>query len=165
MEGAAILFAALLVVFDNLGHTDESGNKTGWMEGATILFAVLVVVFVNLGQTDESGSKIDWMEGAAILFAVLVVVFDNLGHIDESGSKTGWMEGAAILFAVLVVVFVTAFNDWTKEKQFRGLQSKIENEHKFSTIRDGQSVLVPVNDLVVGDICHVKYGKIRHHIS
>jgi hypothetical protein len=33
-----------------------------------------------------------------------------------------WIEGLAILLAVLVVVFVTAFNDWSKEKQFKGLQ-------------------------------------------
>lgn len=42
----------------------------------------------------------------------------------------GQIEGAAIMIAVVVVVLVTALNDWTKEKQFRGLQSKIETEHK-----------------------------------
>ncbi|CAF5007623.1 unnamed protein product, partial [Rotaria sp. Silwood1] len=46
-----------------------------------------------------------------------------------------WIEGVAILVAVLVVVFVTAFNDWRKERQFRGLQK-----------------------LVVGDLCLIKYG-------
>ena len=79
---------------------------------------------------------------------------------DTSEGHTGWIEGAAILFAVVVVVFVTAFNDWRKEKQFRGLQTKIENEHRFMTLRGGQVRLVPVGDLVVGDICHVKYGQL-----
>lgn len=64
----------------------------------------------------------------------------------------------AILLAVVVVVFVTAFNDWRKEKQFRGLQNKIETEHKFSVIRGGQVNQLPVGDIVVGDICQVKYG-------
>lgn len=73
-------------------------------------------------------------------------------------SEVGWIEGVAILFAVVVVVFVTAINDWQKERQFRGLQDKIENEHKFSTIRDGQVVQIPVGEIVVGDICLVKYG-------
>lgn len=41
-------------------------------------------------------------------------------HQDESESKSNWIEGAAILLAVLVVVLVTAINDWSKEKQFRG---------------------------------------------
>lgn len=73
-------------------------------------------------------------------------------------SEVGWIEGVAILFAVVVVVFVTAINDWQKERQFRGLQDKIENEHKFSTIRDGQVIQIPVGEIVVGDICLVKYG-------
>ena len=77
---------------------------------------------------------------------------------DES-EEAGWIEGVAILVAVFVVVFVTAFNDWRKEKQFRGLQSKIEHEHKFATIRGGEVVQIPVSDLIVGDICQVKYGE------
>jgi len=59
---------------------------------------------------------------------------------------------------VVVVVLVTAFNDWRKERQFRGLQNKIEHEHKFATIRGGEVLQVPVSDLLVGDICQVKYG-------
>ncbi|CCD65358.1 Calcium-transporting ATPase [Caenorhabditis elegans] len=77
---------------------------------------------------------------------------------DSSESEAGWIEGVAILVAVLVVVLVTALNDWTKEKQFRGLQSKIETEHKFSVIRGGEPLDIVVNELVVGDIARVKYG-------
>jgi len=77
---------------------------------------------------------------------------------DETESEAGWIEGVAILVAVFVVVFVTAFNDWRKEKQFRGLQSKIEHEHKFATIRNGEVQQIPVSELVVGDICQTKYG-------
>lgn len=79
------------------------------------------------------------------------------GH-DEGESEAGWIEGAAILVSVIIVVFVTAFNDYTKEKQFRGLQSRIEHEHKFSVIRGGEVIQILVQDLVVGDICQVKYG-------
>ncbi|CAI5448419.1 unnamed protein product [Caenorhabditis angaria] len=77
---------------------------------------------------------------------------------DSSEQEAGWIEGVAILVAVLVVVMVTALNDWTKEKQFRGLQSKIETEHKFSVIRNGEEVNIVVNELVVGDLARVKYG-------
>ena len=83
------------------------------------------------------------------------------GPVDETESEAGWIEGVAILVAVIVVVFVTAFNDWRKEKQFRGLQSKIEHEHKFATIRGGEVLQIPVGDLLVGDICQVKYGEYR----
>lgn len=81
------------------------------------------------------------------------------GELDESEAKAGWIEGVAILVAVIVVVFVTAFNDWQKEKQFRGLQNKIEHEHRFATIRAGELQQIPVAELVVGDICQVKYGR------
>lgn len=81
---------------------------------------------------------------------------------DEKEGHAAWIEGLAILVAVVIVVLVTAFNDWRKEKQFRGLQSKIESEHKFAVIRSGHVEQIPVGDLVVGDVCQVKYGKMLH---
>lgn len=48
----------------------------------------------------------------------------TVGH-DEGESEAGWIEGAAILVSVIIVVLVTAFNDYTKEKQFRGILSRI----------------------------------------
>lgn len=50
---------------------------------------------------------------------------------------------------------MTAFNDYSKERQFRGLQSRIEGEHKFSVIRQGEVKQISVSDIVVGDICQV----------
>lgn len=84
------------------------------------------------------------------------------GAEDEGEAEAGWIEGAAILLSVICVVLVTAFNDWSKEKQFRGLQSRIEQEQKFTVIRNGQLLQVPVAALVVGDIAQVKYGKCTH---
>lgn len=80
------------------------------------------------------------------------------GVEDENESEAGWIEGAAILLSVICVVLVTAFNDWSKEKQFRGLQSRIEQEQKFTVVRGGQVIQIPVAEIVVGDIAQVKYG-------
>ncbi|CAH8585705.1 unnamed protein product [Schistosoma rodhaini] len=77
---------------------------------------------------------------------------------DETEGEVSWIEGVAILCAVVVVVLVTATNDWQKERQFRGLQDKIESDHKMSVLRDGDITEVLVGDIVVGDICLVKYG-------
>ncbi|CAL4064879.1 unnamed protein product [Meganyctiphanes norvegica] len=82
---------------------------------------------------------------------------DGIAH-DEGEEEAGWIEGAAILISVAVVVIVTAFNDYTKERQFRGLQNRIEGEHKFSVIRNGEVQQINVGEIVVGDICQVKYG-------
>ncbi|XP_054451282.1 plasma membrane calcium-transporting ATPase 2 isoform X3 [Pteronotus mesoamericanus] len=80
------------------------------------------------------------------------------GAEDEGEAEAGWIEGAAILLSVICVVLVTAFNDWSKEKQFRGLQSRIEQEQKFTVVRAAQVVQIPVAEIVVGDIAQIKYG-------
>ncbi|XP_030650164.1 plasma membrane calcium-transporting ATPase 4 isoform X3 [Chanos chanos] len=80
------------------------------------------------------------------------------GVEDEGEAEAGWIEGAAILLSVICVVLVTAFNDWSKEKQFRGLQSRIEQEQRFTVVRGGQVVQIPVAEIVVGDVTQVKYG-------
>uniref|UniRef100_A0AAQ4NPY8 Calcium-transporting ATPase n=1 Tax=Gasterosteus aculeatus aculeatus TaxID=481459 RepID=A0AAQ4NPY8_GASAC len=80
------------------------------------------------------------------------------GVEDENESEAGWIEGAAILLSVICVVLVTAFNDWSKEKQFRGLQSRIEQEQKFTVVRGGQVIQIPVAEIVVGDVAQIKYG-------
>ncbi|XP_058844485.1 plasma membrane calcium-transporting ATPase 2 isoform X9 [Acipenser ruthenus] len=80
------------------------------------------------------------------------------GVEDEGESEAGWIEGAAILLSVACVVIVTAFNDWSKEKQFRGLQSRIEQEQKFTVVRAGTVIQIPVADIVTGDIAQIKYG-------
>jgi hypothetical protein len=50
--------------------------------------------------------------------------YDSIGGgIHEDESEAGWIEGAAILVSVIIVVLVTAFNDYTKERQFRGFHS------------------------------------------
>ncbi|XP_008289494.1 plasma membrane calcium-transporting ATPase 1-like [Stegastes partitus] len=85
------------------------------------------------------------------------------GVEDEGEAQAGWIEGAAILFSVIIVVLVTAFNDWSKEKQFRGLQSRIEQEQKFTVIRKGQVIQIPVAEIVVGDIAQIKYGTKSTH--
>ncbi|XP_050357008.1 plasma membrane calcium-transporting ATPase 2 isoform X4 [Nymphalis io] len=82
----------------------------------------------------------------------------DIAHLDEEEGHYQWIEGLAILISVIVVVIVTAFNDYTKERQFRGLQSRIEGEHKFAVIRSGEVNQVPISDIVVGDICQIKYG-------
>lgn len=57
-------------------------------------------------------------------------------------------------------MLVTAFNDWSKEKQFKNLQSKLGSEHKISVLRDQLIKEVNVKDLLVGDIVLLNYGNI-----
>uniref|UniRef100_A0A8C9JFV4 P-type Ca(2+) transporter n=1 Tax=Panthera tigris altaica TaxID=74533 RepID=A0A8C9JFV4_PANTA len=75
----------------------------------------------------------------------------SAGAEDEGEAEAGWIEGAAILLSVTCVVLVTAFNDWSKERQFRGLQSRIEQEQRFSVIRDGQLLQAARVALLAGE--------------
>ncbi|KAJ4937454.1 hypothetical protein JOQ06_002089 [Pogonophryne albipinna] len=65
------------------------------------------------------------------------------GVVEDSEAEAGWIE---------------AFNDWSKEKQFRGLQSRIDQEQKFTVVRAGHVIQILVSEIVVGDIVQVKYG-------
>jgi hypothetical protein len=52
------------------------------------------------------------------------------GEVHED--PLAWIEGVAILVCVAIVVLVTALNDYTKERQFRGFSfnySSVEDNH------------------------------------
>ena len=42
--------------------------------------------------------------------------------------------------------------------QHRGLQSRIDSDQKMSTIRDGSIQELPVQEILVGDVCQIFYG-------
>lgn len=88
------------------------------------------------------------------VYSNYLLFFSGVGPEEDEG-KHGWIEGLAILISVIVVVLVTAFNDYTKERQFQGLQSRIEGENKVSVIRQGELKQIPTGDIVVGEICQV----------
>ena len=79
---------------------------------------------------------------------------------EEADNNVDWIEGIGILIAVLIVVLVTAVNDWTKEKQFRDLQAKLQLEHKLNVVRDSAIHFMPAKELLVGDILLLTYGNI-----
>ena len=101
--------------------------------------------------------------------AAIVSLGISFYRFDDDEAKTSqindemsleWIEGTAILLTVFIVMFVTGLNNYTKERQFRALQNRIEDEHVIAVIRNGNSRLLPVSQLVVGDICQIKYGDI-----
>ncbi len=77
---------------------------------------------------------------------------------EYSEQNLEWIEGVAILFAVGIVVFVTAFNDWRKEKQFRGLQNRIESDNVCSVVRN--SALIQIHVKVISILFRTIFAKI-----
>lgn len=83
----------------------------------------------------------------------------NMPHDEDEDH--GWIDSLAIFVTVCAVCFVTAINDYSKEQQFRGLQSKLETDHRFPVIRKGEAIEVQNAEIVVGDICQVQQRKHR----
>ncbi len=67
------------------------------------------------------------------------------------------MEAVVILFSVVGVVLVTAWKDYSHEKQLEEARSK--SEQRCAVVRGGELRRVAVGDIVVGDICHVTAGR------
>ncbi|KAF9294441.1 hypothetical protein BGZ88_003889 [Linnemannia elongata] len=73
--------------------------------------------------------------------------------------KISWVEGVAILAAVVIVVLVGSINDYQKEAQFRKLNAKKE-DREVKVLRNGETVLLSVFDILVGDILHLEPGDV-----
>ena len=84
--------------------------------------------------------------------------FCSMCLAEEGAGSYEWIEGLAIAIGVLVIVLVSAINDYGKEQQFRILQNRVKDDHKIPVIRNGVVVPVPVQSLLVGDICLLRYG-------
>ncbi|XP_065058957.1 plasma membrane calcium-transporting ATPase 1-like [Rhopilema esculentum] len=100
------------------------------------------------------------LEDTILRILIVASVFSLILGMVFEGVAKGWVEGFAIFIAVMIVSLVTAVNDYEKEKQFRSLQGKIESEHKIAVIRNGKQDLIVSKDLVVGDLCQLKYGDV-----
>ncbi|RLL95662.1 hypothetical protein CFD26_104621 [Aspergillus turcosus] len=94
-----------------------------------------------------------------ILLTIAAVVSLSLGVYEAvSGqSQVDWIEGVAVCVAILIVVTATAGNDWQKERQFARL-NRLKVDRQVRVIRSGRSMMVHINDLVVGDVVHIGPG-------
>lgn len=142
------------------GIVEDDFSKRRDKYGANVISKQRPKTFCELvGEALQDLTLIVLIVAAIISLALsLYITYGQGATFDESEGQAGWIEGVAILVAVVVVVLVVALNDYQKEKQFRGLQSKIESEHTFFVIRKGDTKQIPVQEILVGDICQVKYG-------
>ncbi|KAG9389740.1 calcium-translocating P-type ATPase [Carpediemonas membranifera] len=93
-----------------------------------------------------------------IISAVISFVLSFIPKEDEgSEGNWDWIEGVAILAAIVIVCTVTAFNDWSKERQFRKLNAAKE-DRMVTVIRTGLQQTVNIHDLAVGDVVDIQQG-------
>ena len=77
---------------------------------------------------------------------------------DESHRQTAWIQGFVVLVAVAIVGLITAINNYSKERQFRNLQSIANQQKTVTVIRQGQTLDMHQDDVLVGDIVHLYEG-------
>ena len=87
-----------------------------------------------------------------IMLIVAAFISIPIGMWENEWKIKGALEGIAILIAVFVVVVVTAYNDWSKEQEFKKLQDGYKSAEKCFVVRDGKGVELNFTDLVVGDL-------------
>lgn len=88
---------------------------------------------------------------AAASVSLAIGVYDH-------GVKTGWIEGGAIFIAVFLVSNISAINDYTKQLQFRALETTSAKDERCSVFRDSLIERINPKDLVIGDIIVLQVG-------
>ena len=105
-------------------------------------------LFQDFGTLRPAGEPpVDWVEGVAIMVTIFIVV----SGLANSNKCTKLMR--------IVQVMVGSVNDWQKERQFRVLNNKKE-EQGVKVIRNGIEIVVGIHKVVVGDIALFKPGEI-----
>jgi len=99
----------------------------------------------------------DFMLQVLIVCAIFSITVD-MSFADSHERKHAWIEGTAILIAVAVVSLVTAWSDYSKEKQFLKQQKIEENAKVVTAKRNGKEETIHRNFLYVGDIIKIKNG-------
>lgn len=91
-----------------------------------------------------------WTEGVAIWIAVIVV-----SGVGKCGDAPLWYLTACC--SVCVAVYAGAGNDYQKDLQFRKLNEK-KDQLEVKMRRGGDQVLVPNQEIVVGDVIILQTG-------
>jgi P-type Ca2+ transporter type 2C len=97
-------------------------------------------------------------QDTTLMILIAAAIVSLIIGMVEHGVSEGWIEGGAILIAVFLVASVTAFNDYTKELQFRALEHSSQGDERCSVIRDGEIERINPKDLVVGDLILLQAG-------
>ena len=75
----------------------------------------------------------------------------------EGELPVDWVEVIAIVLAILIAVIVGSLNNWQKERQLGALK---KDDRLVKVIRDGGERLIPICQVVVGDVMLLEPGDV-----
>jgi P-type Ca2+ transporter type 2C len=97
---------------------------------------------------------------AAAAVSLGVGFYQAFGTVSTpSNPPIEWVQGVAILVAIVIIVLVGSVNDWEKERQFAKLDKK-QQDRTVKVIRSATSQVLPIADVLVGDVVHLESGDV-----
>ena len=94
-----------------------------------------------------------------LLFAAFITVGVGI-YETVSGTPNAWLEGVAIVAAIAIITGVNSVNDHRKQARFRKLNDTSLSLRTVKIIREGKTLQLPTDELVVGDIMEITMGDV-----
>ncbi len=91
-----------------------------------------------------------------LILAASITIGVNISRL-YTGGETDFIECVGIIIAILLSTSITILMEGHSEKAFQALQ-KIQDNSAIKTIRDGKAKIIPLKELVVGDIIELETG-------
>lgn len=92
--------------------------------------------------------------------AIASIVIEVATAKSDDKRSTAWIEGFAIFVAVIVCTNVAAFNDYSKEKQFRKLNDASDKDKMVTVFRNRDMIRIHEDFVLVGDIVKLVEGMV-----
>jgi Ca2+-transporting ATPase len=97
---------------------------------------------------------------AAAIISLAIGLYQTFGTVaSPSNPRVEWVEGVAIITAIIIIVLVGAVNDYERQRQFAKLDKK-KQDRSVKVIRSGKSQMIPIFDVLVGDVVYLEPGDV-----
>ena len=90
-----------------------------------------------------------------MILCISAVIQIVLGMALGKNPSTDWIDGASVIIAVLVVTIISSITNYKKELKFHELNAVQKEGTHYQVIRDGDTIQLNSDDLVVGDIIFI----------
>ena len=135
------------------------GIDTGWYE-----FVLATGLMATLGQHFIRGAYAAFVNNRQANMDTLVAVGTTVGYLYSTGVQLGWIVGGLYFEAVAIILWFIYVGVWlearSKARASSALRELLEMQADEATLlRDGEEVVVPVDEIQVGDVMKVRPGE------
>ncbi len=161
--GGLLAAPFLLVMVDMFvpGFLPETvfGLETGWYE-----FILATGLMATLGRHFIKGAYAAFVNNRQANMDTLVAVGTSVGYLYSTGVQLEWIVGGLYFEAVAIILWFIYVGVWlearSKARASSALRELLEMQADEATlIRDGEEVVVSVDDIEVGEVMKVRPGE------